>query len=55
MFVIAVGGSVLNVIGREEEEPPVFSAVTTKFSPNVKSGDIFLNVTDGVAVSEESI
>ena len=24
MFVIAVGGSVLNVIGREEEEPPVF-------------------------------
>jgi len=55
MFVIVVGGSVLNVIGRDEEDPPVFIAVTTIFSPNVKSGDRFENVTDGVAVSELSV
>ena len=45
----------LNIIGREDEDPPVFVAVSTIFSPNVSSGDRFVKVTDGRGVRELSM
>jgi hypothetical protein len=55
IFVIFVGGNVLKMIGTDDEEPPVFIAVTTIFSPNVSSGDTYVNVADGTAVRELSV